>query len=55
MDKGNVYLAGTRAEIFLKHTRQITATLDEVQNNNIKEHYKAFLTKLERYLDGKSI
>ena len=39
--------------MFLEHTRQITATLDEVQDNKIKENYKAFLIKLERYLEGK--
>ena len=55
MDKGHVYVGATRAEMFLKHTRKITATLDEIPDNEIKENYKAFLFKLDRYLEGKSI
>ena len=55
MDKGHVYVGATRAEMFLKHTRKITATVDEIPDNEIKENYKAFLFKLERYLEGKSI
>ena len=55
MDKGHVYVGATRAEMFLKYTRKITATLDEIPDNEIKENYKAFLFKLDRYLEGKSI
>ena len=41
MDKG-IYKGMTRAEIFLKQTKQITATLSEIPDMQIKENRKAF-------------
>ena len=39
--KGHFYVDATRAEMFLKHTRKIRATPDEIQQNEIKENYKS--------------
>ena len=41
MDKG-IYKGMTRVEIFLKQTKQITATLSEIPDMQIKENHKAF-------------
>ena len=47
MDKGHVYVGATRAEMFLKHTRKITATPDEIPDNEIKENYNKMITILD--------
>ena len=52
MDKGHVYVDATRAEMLWKHTRKITATLDEILHNEMKESYKDSLINLERYSES---
>ena len=55
LDKGHVYVGATKSEIFLKNLRFITASLDEITDEEIKENYKKFIMKLERYIKEKDI
>ena len=55
VNKGHVHVGATKGEKFLKNVRLITATLDDIPDHEIKENYKAFLIKLEKYLKEKDV
>ena len=53
--KGSIYVEARKANEFLANARLITASLDDIPDNEITENYKRFLNKLELYIQEKRI
>ena len=51
--KGSVLLGSLRATKYVQYLRQVTHTLNEITDAEIKHNYKSFLKKLEIYLKQK--
>ena len=54
LKKGSILVGSLKASKYVRYIRQVTNTLNEVDDEEIKENYKAFVKKFEVYLSGKN-
>ena len=49
--KGSVIVSATNSKLFVEHVRAITSSLDEISDEELREGYRRFLIKIEKYIN----
>jgi hypothetical protein len=53
--KGGVIVSAIKCKLFVENIRAITSSLDEIPDEELGQNYKAFVRKLEKYIETKEL